>query len=72
MFLQQHFVLFDKVKSRIGFINNHRQLVKFIDNEIFVLLLRYIAFGVVILMVGIICLKDVRVDLEGEGKLLND
>lgn len=29
VFLQQHFVLFDKERSRIGFINNHRHLVTY-------------------------------------------
>jgi len=53
VFLQQHFVLFDKLKSRIGFINNHRSLVTYIQTNILTSMLKYLAFGVILLTLGI-------------------
>jgi hypothetical protein len=57
VFLQQHFVLFDKQRSRMGFINNHRHLVTYIQNKLFAYMLKYLAFIVIILTLGAIFLK---------------
>lgn len=58
VFLQQHFVLFDKGKSRIGFINNHRSLVSYVQTKVLVKLLKYIGFAVVLATVGVVFVKD--------------
>jgi hypothetical protein len=57
VFLQQHFVLFDKLKSRIGFINNHRSLVTYIQTNVLTSILKYVAFGVILLTLGIKFIK---------------
>ena len=57
VFLQQHFVLFDKGRSRIGFINNHRQLIKYIQESKLVWLIKYIAFFVIAVTLGIMLIK---------------
>jgi hypothetical protein len=58
VFLQQHFVLFDKANSRIGFINNHRHLVTYIQTKFIALMLKYLAFAVIIITLGAIFFKD--------------
>ena len=57
VFLQQHFVLFDKTNSRIGFINNHRSLVSYIQTKILARILKYIGFGVILVTLGAIFIK---------------
>lgn len=57
VFLQQHFVLFDKIHSRIGFINNHRHLVTYIQTKILGQILKYLSFGIIIITLGVIFLK---------------
>ena len=57
VFLQQHFVLFDKLKSRIGFINNHRNLITYIQTKILSSLLKYLSFLIIIVTLGAIFLK---------------
>ncbi len=57
VFLQQHFVLFDKTHSRIGFINNHRSLVSYIQTKLLAKLLKYIAFGVIFVTFGVVFIK---------------
>ena len=52
VFLQQHFVLFDKQRSRIGFINNHRNLVHYIQSTVFTTILKYQAFLVILVTLG--------------------
>lgn len=58
VFLQQHFVLFDKLRSRIGFINNHRHLVTYIQTKALAYVLKYLSFIVIILTLGAIFLKE--------------
>lgn len=57
VFLQQHFVLFDKMKSRIGFINNHRHMISYIQTKPIALMIKYLSFVVIFLTIGAICLK---------------
>lgn len=58
IFLQQHFVLFDKLRSRIGFINNHRHLVTYIQSRFLVSLLKYTSFLVIFLTLGAVFIKE--------------
>lgn len=58
IFLQQHFVLFDKLRSRIGFINNHRHLVTYIQSRTITSVLKYLSFFVIILTLGAIFIKS--------------
>jgi hypothetical protein len=57
VFLQQHFVLFDKTHSRIGFINNHRSLVSYIQTRMLAKMLKYIGFAVILVTFGVVFSK---------------
>jgi hypothetical protein len=57
VFLQQHFVLFDKSNSRIGFINNHRHLITYVQAKLLTYILKYLSFLVIIVTLGAVLLK---------------
>jgi len=57
IFLVHHFVLFDKTKSSVGFINNHKKLTLFIKNSFIVTTLSWMCYFIIILIASILFCK---------------